>query len=86
MTAWGNHLDYTGNPSSPAISILDAKIHIDSTISDAKNGARYMGIGITKFYLGTPIKYYQYLRVHHTLIPNKFMEWYQSTVELNSYM
>jgi hypothetical protein len=53
MTAGGDKLDYPGDASSPAISMLDAKLHINSTISDAKNGARYMylGLDIKNFYL-----------------------------------
>jgi hypothetical protein len=29
--------------------MLDAKRHINSTISDAKNGARYLGLDIKQF-------------------------------------
>jgi len=39
MTAGGDKLDYPGDPSSPAEAILDAKLHINSVISDAKHGA-----------------------------------------------
>jgi hypothetical protein len=59
MTAGGNQLDYPGDASSPAVAILDAKLHINSTISNASRGARYMGIDIKNYYLGTPMKYYQ---------------------------
>jgi hypothetical protein len=61
MTAGGDQLDYPGNASSPAVAMLDAKLHINSTISDASRGARYMGINIKNYYLGTPMKYYQYI-------------------------
>ena len=74
MTAGGERLNYPVNPSSPAVSILDAKIKINSTISNAKNGARYMVINIKNFYLGTPMEYYQYLHMHHILIPEEVME------------
>ena len=46
LTAGGDKLNYSGNPSSPAVSLLDVKIHINSTISRAKNNARYMCIDI----------------------------------------
>ena len=32
------------------------------------------------------MKYYQYIRVHHTLIPDKVMEEYQFTVEPDGYV
>jgi hypothetical protein len=58
MTAGGDKLDYPGDASSPAVSMLDAKLHINSTISDAKNGARYLGLDIKNFYIGTPMSYF----------------------------
>ena len=61
MPAGDDKLNYPGNASSPAVfSMLNAKLHINSTISDAKNGARYFGLDIKNFYLGTPISYFQY--------------------------
>ena len=50
MTAGSDKLDCPGDASSPAVSMLDAKLHINSTISDAKNGARYLGLDIKKLY------------------------------------
>jgi hypothetical protein len=32
MTAGGDRLDYPGDASSPTVSMLDAKMHINSTI------------------------------------------------------
>ena len=57
MTAGGDLLDYPGDPSSQSVSILDAKIRINSTISNSHKGSRYMGIDIKNFYLGTPMNY-----------------------------
>ena len=76
MTAIGDRLDYSGNPKSLAVSILDAKININVDISNTKKGAWYIGIDIKNFYLGTLMKYYQYLHVHHTLIPDEIMDEY----------
>ena len=42
LTAGGKKIDYPGDPSSPAVSLLKVEIHINSTISRAKNNARYM--------------------------------------------
>jgi hypothetical protein len=71
MTAGGDQLDYPGDASSPAVAMLDAKLHINSTISDAHKGARYLGIDIKNYYLGTPLKYYQYIHVLAKRIPQE---------------
>ena len=69
MTAGGNRLNYLDEPSSPTVSITDAKIHFNSTISDAKRGARYMTLDIKNYYLGYPMPKKQFLRIHHSIIP-----------------
>jgi hypothetical protein len=71
MTVGGNKLDYPGDASSPTVSMLDTKIHLNSTISDAKHGARHLGLDIKNYYLGTPMAYYQYLRVLPSVIPQE---------------
>ena len=49
------------------------KIHINSTISRAKNNAKYMCIDIKNFYLGTPMNYFQYMRIHKKFIPQELL-------------
>ena len=86
MTAGGDKLDYPGDPSSPAVAILDAKIHINSTISDAKHGARYLTLDIKNFYLGTPMTYFQYIRVKREIIPQEVMDEYNFTIETDGHV
>jgi hypothetical protein len=43
--------------------MVDSKLHINSTISNAKGGARYLGLDIKNYFLGTALKYFQYMRV-----------------------
>ena len=69
LTAGGDKLDYPGDPSSPAVSLLNVKMHINGTISRAKNNAKYMCIEIKNFYLGTPMNYLQYMRIHKKINP-----------------
>jgi hypothetical protein len=71
MTAGGNKLDYPGDASSPPVSMLDAKIHINSTISDAKHGARHMGVDVKNCHLRTPMACHQHMRVHTSCIPQE---------------
>ena len=76
LTAGGDKLDYPGNPSSPEVSFLNVKIHINSTISRAKNNAKYMCIDIKNFYLGTPMKYFQYMCINKKTIPQEVLDEY----------
>ena len=88
MTAGGDRLDYPHDPSSPAVSMFNAKLHINSTISDAKKGARYLVVDIKNFYLGTPMNYYQYLRVKPDDIPQEIYNdpQYDIVVESDGYV
>ena len=52
----GDGLDFEEDPSSPAAGLLDIKIHVNSTISDAHRGAQYRVADINNFYLGNPMK------------------------------
>ena len=76
LTCGGDKLDYPGDPSSPAVSMLNAKLHINSTISRANEGAKYMCIDIKNFYLGTPMSYFQYMRIHKQYIPQEVLDEY----------
>ena len=49
--------------------ILNVKIYINSTISRTKKNAKHMCIDIKNFYLGTPMKYFQYMRIYKKIIP-----------------
>ena len=48
LTAGSDKLGYPSDPSSPAVSLINVKIHINSTISRAKHNTRYMCIDIKK--------------------------------------
>jgi hypothetical protein len=84
MTAGIDKLDHPGDASSPAVSMLDAKLHINSTISDAKNGARYLGLDIKNFYLSTPMSYFQYIRVRPSIIPKEVWDNHRYTIPIAS--
>ena len=71
LTVGGDKLTYDGNPSSPAISLLDLKIHLNSVISDACKGDRYLTADIINYYLNNPMENYQYRRIHLKDIPNE---------------
>ena len=63
MTAGGDKLIYDGDPSSPAVSLLNTKIFFNSVISDAHKGARFSSADIKNHYLQSPMKKFQYMRI-----------------------
>ena len=64
MKVGGNKLTYDSDPRSPAISLLDLKIRINSVISDARKGARYITTDIINYYLNKPMSNFQYMRIN----------------------
>ena len=83
MTAGGDRLNYPDDPSSPTVSITDAKIQLNSTISDSKHGACYMTLNIKNCYLRYPMPNKQFLRIHHSMIPQEIMDEYSLVIEDN---
>eukprot|EP00957_Ditylum_brightwellii_P118013 9000906-Ditylum_brightwellii.AAC.1 len=55
LTIGGDRLVYDDKTASPAASLLETKIIVDSTISDASKGAQFMGIGIKDVFLQMPL-------------------------------
>ena len=41
-----------------------------------KKNSKYMCIDIKNFYLGTPMKYFQYMRIHKKIIPREVLDKY----------
>ena len=63
MTVGGGKLTYDDDPSSPAVSLLNTKIMLNSVISDSYLGARCMIVNINHHYLQSPMKKFQYMRI-----------------------
>ena len=69
ITVGGDKLDYNDDAGSPAANLLETKIIINSTISDAHRGARFMCADIKDHFLATPMKNPEYMRVKYKYIP-----------------
>jgi hypothetical protein len=77
MTVGGDRLDTYQDVRSPAISLIDTKLHLKSVISDAKDGARYCTGDLKDFFLVSDIKVFQYMRIHRKYVtPEIFAEYY----------
>jgi hypothetical protein len=79
MTVGGDRLDAYQDVRSPAVGITDTKLHINSTISDAKHGARYCTGDLKDFFLVSEMKIFQYMRVHQRYVPREIIDAYGLT-------
>ena len=64
LTVGGDRLDYAHDVGSPTASLLEAKLLLNSTISDADKGARFFAVDIKDFFLATPMSEYEYMHIH----------------------
>ena len=69
ITVGGDRLDCTDDTGSPATNLLETKIILNSTISDAQKGARFMTIDIKGHFYSTPMQSPEYMKVHYRHIP-----------------
>ena len=64
LTVGGDRLDYFGDSASPAASLLETKLLLNSTISDAKYGARFMTLDIKDYFLQSILPDPEFIRIH----------------------
>ena len=50
LTVGGDRLDYESDAGSPAASLVETKLTLNSTISDAHRGARFMSADLKDFF------------------------------------
>ncbi|CAJ1967947.1 unnamed protein product [Cylindrotheca closterium] len=67
LTVGGNLIDYPGDVSASVADLTTAKTLFNSVVSTP--GAKFMGIDIKNFYLGTPMERYQYMYLPIEVIP-----------------
>jgi hypothetical protein len=79
MTVGGDRLDAYQDVCSPAVGILDTKLHLNSTISAAKKGARYCTGDLKDFFLCSDMTIFQYMRVHRKYVPAAIIDKYKLT-------
>lgn len=60
----GDKLDCDQDAGAPAASLLKTKLLLNSSILDAKNGARFMSVDLKDFFLLSTIEYPEYMRIH----------------------
>ena len=75
FTAGGDKINYPGEVATPTAEMLVAKILFNSVIST--RGAKFMTIDISNFYLNTPLKRPEYIRVKITDLPEEIIKEYR---------
>ena len=86
LAVGGDKLPHHDETASPTADLLETKILLNSTISDAHKGARFMGIDIKNFFLMTslPTKNREYMQIHKKYFSNFFIELYKLQDRLNN--
>ena len=74
ITAGGNLLTYPGELSTRVADLTTTKLLWNSVLST--KGARFMGIDIKNFYLGTPMDRYQYMKMPLSIFPPHVIQQY----------
>ena len=64
LTVSGEWLEYLLDTSSPAASLIETKLLLNSVISDAKHGSGFMTTDIKDFFLQTKMQDAEYMRIH----------------------
>ena len=78
MTVGGDKLDYTSETASPAASLIETKLIINSVISDhSKFNSKFCAIDLKDFFLKTPMTTPEYLRIHSRYLSTEFKKEYE---------
>ena len=76
LTVGGDSLDCPNDTSSPAASLLETKLLLNSTISDAHLWARFMNMYLKDFFLAPPMACSEYMRIHSKYFPPEIKAFY----------
>ena len=64
LTVGGDKLEYNADAASPAASLLETKLLLNSVISQSAQGCRFMTLDIKDFFLQTDMKDCEYMRIN----------------------
>ena len=72
----GDKLTYAYDSRAPAASLLETKLILNSTISDCDKGARFFTADVKDFFLATPMKDAEYMKVPFKYFPSDIIDKY----------
>ena len=64
LTLGGDVLEYDGNASSSAASLLEVKLLFNGVLSDADKGARFISVGLKDSFLQSFLEEPEYIQIH----------------------
>ena len=70
----GDRMNYPGEVATPTAEVLVAKLLFNSVVSTP--GAKFMTMDISHFYLTTPLKRPEYIRINIRDIPQEIIDEY----------
>ena len=76
ITVVGDRLTYAEDAGSSAVNLLETKVLINSTISDAEKGAEFMTANIIDYFLATPRSQLEYMKDQYQHIPEDMQSIY----------
>jgi hypothetical protein len=69
-------LPYADDAGSPAASLLETKLIINSTISDSAKGARFLCADLKDHFLASPMKNPEFMRIKYKYFPQAIRKQY----------
>jgi hypothetical protein len=75
FTAGGNLIDYRGDVATTTVDLTTVKCLLNSVVSE--QGAKFMTMDISDFYLNTPMQHYEYMQIPTSAIPACIMSEYK---------
>jgi hypothetical protein len=76
-TAGGDKLTYDGDSGSPAASLLETKLIVNSTISDAHKGSKFLcAADLKDHFLASPMKDPEFMRIKYKYFPGSIRKQY----------
>jgi hypothetical protein len=76
LTVGGDKLPYTYDAGSPAASLLETKLILNSTISDSDKGAKFLCANLKDHFLASRMKDPEYMRIKYKYFPAAIREQY----------
>jgi hypothetical protein len=76
LTVGGDKLPYENDAGSSAASLLETKLMINSTISDADKGARFFCADLKDHFLASPMKDPEFMRIRYKYFPDAIRKQY----------
>ena len=76
MVVGGDKFSYPEDPASPAAFLLETKLLLNSTISDAKKGARFLICDLKDNFLASPMLRLEFMKIPLSQFPSDIIAHY----------